>query len=1541
MICTKVVKAINGVPTGDAPICIDSDPTSPTFGTAVDCSECTECEPTPLVSQDVEYVCNEDTNVYDICVIVVTDGEVTSETCTPTEIPCDQDPDFEKIRVCIGGTIHLQVCQFDEDGTKTVLEDVDTGEPCGTDLQLIRECRDGFINIVTYDLASGVKVEVEATATEEACLSQIVSVDTEYKCNSDTGFYDQCVITTTDGVPSEPVITATTIPCEDLPQDNELVTYCDLDTGTYHILSYEIVDNVSTLIEDVDTGKSCVPTTTNLDFELVCNEDTDLYDLYTFTVVDGIAGPPVITPTETPCDQNPPDFEKIRVCDPVTLTYHIQVCSFDEDGVKTVIEDIDTLQSCESCFGSSNCWKEKFFEGGLDNTKTSFRHTNQVFTVTFDDGSTDSFTIASATGWTDQVQQMATGLDGIWDCKETVEPFCTSGCGGLPAPVLVLEQMIARYVGFRFCPGCKAPLSVSYESDQTKAPKELVIQFKESDILYYDKLTSNCADECEDCFKLVGSETCECVEPICPIPCEVPFEELPETECDTVILDRGCDIVIPDPDAEDQEPIKTPIVLVSTTCKDGSSDSDWYTVDSDGGLELYNEGNGLVGDYGDCETCEGKDITLPRPDCGNYTGRTKCFEIKQNFKLIEKQFDETITGSQTVDVSADFGLPAGSIITTLDNQLWTGGAGTIAAVSTDNTSTFSVSGTQPVCIRVQHGGSIPQDGAQDCYTSNDGVPYTFTGTITGDGSFTDGVTGCVTSVTDNAQGGLKWESDGPATSVTASTTNGNAFNSVRFWVAICECKEVKEWVSCDGLVCNWYDGKIVVDITKLEEKPCPSGEVDCGQPTGDCRCYGGDGSSSSDYTYVNSDNETEGSFSMNDTTIKWSVGGGDGSLDGSIPYIDDCINGGGEATITITDTEGNTVVFVADTILQSSETGAAYTGSGPGGFSGKIREVSISCSNNEGGNSGKACSFIDCDDVVTWKDSKTGLTLTVEECETLVECTVPVTIEPPCEENIISLIACAAETVEGQAEIDDQILTVAVQDCEGLIIRSTQYNITQGNSELTEAVLTTDCDPQPDVEQIRECIVDSEGVLWTQLVVIDSDGTALGDPIYINQETLAIGTPSGEPKEWSSCIPEAIDFEESKVCGVDNTNPGIAIKAYRQTYYNGIDEPTVLYTSFNGQSLPLFEEYCCDDCIQVFGCRDGRLAFPEGATVELSNGNSLDIAGLRYSQVAQLIVDTYGGTYSAPSLGGPIGPQFSDCQGSSQHEIQLYNVPVDVVSITEMTNYGNFGKCAEDSCDKREREVCVKYPDTAGGCLEAYQIIDNCSNKVIGIELVDGTDVLSLVEECGIELEYIKCDCDCDPVVTDPGCPNLNFGDGPVFTNDVRDTSIVDAPVILWEAGDPITFPHQSGPNFLSDFTHCFRFEQSCCLLNLDPTLPITVRFTVDHEIEVFNGSHTGFNVNPGAGTIVNKWDNAWTQSTIGGPEGVRETRWIDIEYQLGDLLEGVCLTTGALGTSNTTNPDAPFGPEAHEDIYSYSLALSPDFITQLAAVLEGCPCEQ
>ena len=104
---------------------------------------------------------------------------------------------------------------------------------------------------------------------------------------------------------------------------------------------------------------------------------------------------------------------------------------------------------CECPVKTLQCYKDQFIEGGLDNTKTHHNQTNQTFEVTFDNGDVDSFTFPSSTGWTDQVDQISAGLSGIMPTAQTVGSFCNrpGGCGGLPAPIVELNLMRARYTG--------------------------------------------------------------------------------------------------------------------------------------------------------------------------------------------------------------------------------------------------------------------------------------------------------------------------------------------------------------------------------------------------------------------------------------------------------------------------------------------------------------------------------------------------------------------------------------------------------------------------------------------------------------------------------------------------------------------------------------------------------------------------------------------------------------------------------------------------------------------------------------------------------------------------------------------------------------------------------------------------------------------------------------------------------------------------------------------------------------------------------------
>lgn len=333
-------------------------------------------------------------------------------------------------------------------------------------------------------------------------------------------------------------------------------------------------------------------------------------------------------------------------------------------------------------------------------------------------------------------------------------------------------------------------------------------------------------------------------------------------------------------------------------------------------------------------------------------------------------------------------------------------------------------------------------------------------------------------------------------------------------------QEIKEKDSCTGLETYRYitengTGNLVnassvitgFDETKvlLNCKP-----TDCGQFTSNCMCYGSD-TNASDYVYALDPNQgTEGGFGMGTDTLKWNTSG---NLTPSIPYIDNCISGGGEATITITDQDGNIVIFLANGFItpQGSTPFAAYSGTGTGGFSGKIRAVTISCSSNAAGK-GKACQWISCDKLTTkWFNGT--YELIQEEIDTLVECTIPVSIEPECEINLVQVQGCASEAT-AEVTIGDLILTIAKQDCNNVILSSQQFNVSQSNLLLTIPVQTENCNPQPSITQTEECILDAKKQKWTEITIVQGVNTTV---IYVNQDTLEIGVPIGLPNEWTSC----------------------------------------------------------------------------------------------------------------------------------------------------------------------------------------------------------------------------------------------------------------------------------------------------------------------------------------------------------------------------------------------------------------------------------------
>ena len=208
------------------------------------------------------------------------------------------------------------------------------------------------------------------------------------------------------------------------------------------------------------------------------------------------------------------------------------------DGSAVVDYDVATHGELDyDCAGKQKyqyCKKEKFFEGGADNTPIvgMVSDTNVVLTATFDTAPPATGGYASATSLSDQVANIATALSGMMPWAAQVGPFCTNGCGGLPEPVVPVPGMSFRYAGFRVCPGQPLPISVTYTSDQQKKPIELPLDYVET-----PEVRLWCCVDCEGNEKCVRQDNGEPYTPICAITCGEDFPEIAEPACSFVTVE--------------------------------------------------------------------------------------------------------------------------------------------------------------------------------------------------------------------------------------------------------------------------------------------------------------------------------------------------------------------------------------------------------------------------------------------------------------------------------------------------------------------------------------------------------------------------------------------------------------------------------------------------------------------------------------------------------------------------------------------------------------------------------------------------------------------------------------------------------------------------------------------------------------------------------------------------------------------------------------------------------------------------------------------
>lgn len=258
---------------------------------------------TGSVKVDTVVLCNEATNVWEYHTTVITDDVLPGVTTVePTTVSCDDEaPDFERASYCdpATDTTHIVTAAFADDGSFTVISDVDTGAAC-QGVTISNTC----LNPVPIETCPDNPLEVVIVGDSTGS----VQVDVELVCNVDTGVYDAHETVVTDEVlPGVVTITPTAIACvaEPEPETTVDVEYvCNETTGFWDQIVVVTVDGVVTSETTTASTVACVDTEpeTTVDVEYVCNATTGFWDYSVTTIVDGVPSTPVVTATTVVCD---------------------------------------------------------------------------------------------------------------------------------------------------------------------------------------------------------------------------------------------------------------------------------------------------------------------------------------------------------------------------------------------------------------------------------------------------------------------------------------------------------------------------------------------------------------------------------------------------------------------------------------------------------------------------------------------------------------------------------------------------------------------------------------------------------------------------------------------------------------------------------------------------------------------------------------------------------------------------------------------------------------------------------------------------------------------------------------------------------------------------------------------------------------------------------------------------------------------------------------------------------------------------------------
>lgn len=259
--------------------------------------------------------------------------------------------------------------------------------------------------------------------------------------------------------------------------------------------------------------------------------------------------------------------------------------------------------------------------------------------------------------------------------------------------------------------------------------------------------------------------------------------------------------------------------LVTTTVTDGSGDysfpglgnGDFWvrtdTTDGDLGLNIYGGGDAIASEKNPrlitINSADVTDINFPFDLAPAATGTAAMCDADGLDNALDLDDDNdgildadeggafvqisptdvglgaSVTGnSSSSDISAQFGLPTGSVILS-----WTSGNTNASGwtVSATESTLFTLTGTVPVEVQITHQGDLANSGDYDGVVSLDGTGYQLLSTLES-GYYEDNIGNLYRVFADGSEDGsndsnLTWASSTPVTSFEVKTTNTNSLDN--------------------------------------------------------------------------------------------------------------------------------------------------------------------------------------------------------------------------------------------------------------------------------------------------------------------------------------------------------------------------------------------------------------------------------------------------------------------------------------------------------------------------------------------------------------------------------------------------------------------------------------------------------------------------------------------------------------------------------------------------------------------------------------------